>query len=168
MVVADSRGLCHVANPGSPWTHRLHCCVTPPADSPRLTRGQSASASPLRVMRAESGRHVPPSGPLVSPSSPSPQHPSALSLPPTLPKHPLSLAKPWRSFPSSTLAIEALPRRSIAGERQETTPTSYTAPISSSSLGRSFPNEFFFYSISSFKPQARKMTLSYSKPPPTT
>ena len=79
----------------------------------------------------------------------------------------LSLAKPWRSSPSSSLAIEALPRRSIAGERQETTPTSYTAPISSSSLGRSFPNKFFFYSISCFKPQARKTTPSYSKPSPS-
>ena len=61
----------------------------------------------------------------------------SLSLP--LPQALLSLAKPWRNFPSSSLAIEALPRRSITGERQETTPTSYTAPISSSSLGRSFP-----------------------------
>jgi len=43
-------------------------------------------------------------------------------------------------------------------------PTSYTAPISSSSLGRSFPNEFFFYSISSLKLQAKKMTPSYPKP----
>jgi len=47
------------------------------------------------------------------------------------------------------------------------TPTSYTAPIYSSSLGRSFPNEFFFYSISSFKPQARKTNPSYSKPSPS-
>ena len=44
--------------------------------------------------------------------------PSSLSLPPTLPKHPLSLAKPWRSSPSSTLTIEALPRRSLAGDRR--------------------------------------------------
>ena len=71
-------------------------------------------------------------------------------------------------LPSSSLAIEAVPHRSIAGECQGTTLTSYTAPISSSSLGRSFPDKFFFYSISSFKPQARKTTPSYSKPPPTT
>ena len=67
----------------------------------------------------------------------------------------------------SYLAIEALPRRSIAGERQGTTPTSYTAPISFSPLGRSFPNKFFFYSISSLKLQAKKMTPSYSKPSPS-
>ena len=29
------------------------------------------------------------------------------------------------------------------------------------------PNEFFFYSISSFKPQARNTTPSYSKPSPS-
>ena len=139
--MADGPRPCHVADHGSPWTHRLHCHVTPPADSPRLTRGRSASASPLRVMHAEYGRHVPPSGPLVSPSSPPPQHPFALSLslPPTLPKHPRSLAKPWRSSPSSTLTIEAPPRRSTTGGRRRTTPTSCTTPISSSSLGRSFP-----------------------------
>ena len=80
-----------------------------------------------------------PRAPLVSPApftwepSPSPLSPS--HSPQTL----LSLAKPWRSSPSSSLAIEALPRRSIAGERQETTPTSYTALISSSSSGRSIP-----------------------------
>ena len=47
------------------------------------------------------------------------------------------------------------------------TPTSYTAPISSSSLGRSFPNKFYFYSISSLKLQVKKTTLSYSKHSPS-
>ena len=85
-----------------------------------------------------------PRAPLVSPT---PLHLGTISQPPLSlpPSHSpqtlLSLAKPWRSSPSSSLAIEALPRRSIAGERQGTTPTSYTAPISSSSLGRSFPNK---------------------------
>ena len=81
-----------------------------------------------------------PRAPLVSPT---PLHLGTISQPSLSPSHSpqalLSLAKPWRSSPSSSLAIEALPRRSITGERQETTPTSYTAPISSSSLGRSFP-----------------------------
>ena len=140
----------------------------PSADGPLLTRGRSASASLVRVMRTESGHHVPPSGPTRQPDPSSPgNHLPALSLSPShSPQTLLSLAKPWRSSPSSSLAIEALPRRSIAGECQETTPTSYTTPISSSSLGRSFPNEFFFYSISSFKPQARKTTPSSSKPSP--
>ena len=56
-----------------------------------------------------------------------------------LPQALLSLAKPWRSSPSSTLTIEAPPRRSTTGGRRRTTPTSCTTPISSSSLGRSFP-----------------------------
>jgi len=85
--------------------------------APRPTLGPHSSARPLFTREP-------------SPSPLSPSH-----SPQTL----LSLAKPWRSSPSSSLAIEALPRRSITGERQETTPTSYTAPISSSSLGRSFP-----------------------------
>jgi len=55
----------------------------------------------------------------------------------------------------------------LPGERQEMTPTSYTTLISSSSMGRSYPNEFFFYSISSFKTQARKTTPSYSKSSPS-
>ena len=82
--------------------------------------------------RAHSSARAPhlPSTPLLSLS---------LSLPPTLPKHPLSLAKPWRSSPSSTLTIEAPPRRSTTGGRRRTTPMSCTTPISSSSLGRSFP-----------------------------
>ena len=156
---------CHVADHGSPWTHRLHCHVTPPADSPRLTRGRSASASPLRVMRAESGRHVPPSGPLVSPSSPPPQHPFALSLslPPTLPKTLLSQTPSHGGAPPSPPPLK-LP---TSPEHRRKTPASYTTPISSSSLGRSFPNKFFFYSISSLKLQARKMTPSYSKPSPS-
>ena len=81
-----------------------------------------------------------PRAPLVGTT---PLHLGTISQPSLSPSHSpqtlLSLAKPWRSSPSSSLAIEALPRRSIAGERQGTTPTSYTAPISSSSLGRSFP-----------------------------
>jgi len=118
----------------------LHCHVTPPADSPRLTRRRSASASPLRVMRAESGRHAHPrahssaralhlpSTPLLSLSpSHSPQTPS------------LSLAKPWRSSPPSTLTIEAPPHWNTTGGHRRTTPTSCTTLISSSSLGRSFP-----------------------------
>ena len=139
----------------------------PSADGPLLTHGRSASASLVRVMHAvwaprpTLGPH-PSARPLFTwEPSPSPLSPS--HSPQTL----LSLAKPWRSSPSSSLAIEALPRRSIAGERQGTMPTSYTTPISSSSLGRSFPNEFFFYSISSFKPQARKTNPSYSKPSPS-
>ena len=115
----------------------------PSADGPLLTRGRSASASLVRVMRAESGHHVLPSDPTrqSDPSLPG-NHLPALSLPPShSPQTLLSLAKPWRSSPSSSLAIEALPRRSVAGERQEMTPTSYTAPISSSSLGRSFPQQ---------------------------
>ena len=102
--------------------------------APRPTLGPHSSARPLFTWEP-------------SPSPLSPSH-----SPQTL----LSLAKPWRSSPSSSLAIEALPRRSIAGEHQETMLTSYTAPISSSSLGRSFPNKFFFYSISSLKLQARR------------
>ena len=47
------------------------------------------------------------------------------------------------------------------------TPASYTTPISSSSLGRSFPNELFFNSISSDKLQAWKTTPSYPKPSPS-
>ena len=141
----------------------------PSADGPLLTRGRSTSASLVHVMRAESGCHVPPSGPTHQPDPSSPgNHLPALSLSPShSPQTLISLAKPWRSSPSSSLAIEALPHRSIAGERQGTTLTSYTAPISSSSLGRSFPNKFFFYSISSLKLQAKKTTPSYSKPSPS-
>lgn len=58
---------------------------------------------------------------------------------PSTPLLSLSLAKPWRSSPSSTLTIEAPPRRSTTGGHRRTTPTSCTTPISSSSLGRSFP-----------------------------
>ena len=159
--MADGPRPCDVADHGSPRAHRIHCHVTLPADGPLepprcVSCAQSLDATyPSRAHSSTRALHLP-STPLLS-----------LSLPPTLPKHPLSLAKPWRSFPSSTLAIEALPHRSIARECQGTTPTSYTAPISSSSLGRIFPNEFFFYSISSFKPQARKTTPSYSKPSPS-
>jgi len=85
--------------------------------APRPTLGPHSSARPLFTWEP-------------SPIPLSPSH-----SPQTL----LSLAKPWRSSPSSSLAIEALPRRSIAGECQETTPTSYTTAISSSSLGRSIP-----------------------------
>ena len=87
--------------------------------APRPTLGPHSSARPLFTWEP-------------SPSPLSPSH-----SPQTL----LSLAKPWRSSPSSSLAIEALPRRSITRERQGTMPASYTAPISSSSLGRSFPQQ---------------------------
>ena len=113
--------------------------------APRPTLGPHSSARPLFTWEP-------------SPSPLSPSH-----SPQTL----LSLAKPWRSSPSSSLAIEALHHRSIAGGRQGTTPASYTTPISYSSLGRSFPNELFFNSISSPKPQARKTTPSYPKPSPS-
>ena len=121
----------------------------PSADGPLLTRGRSAPHS-RTVRQCISGachaRRVWAPRPTLGPHSsarplftwePSPSPLSPSHSPQTL----LSLAKPWRSSPSSSLAIEALPRRSIAGERQETTPTSYTAPISSSFLGRSFPNK---------------------------
>ena len=56
-----------------------------------------------------------------------------------------------RNLPIASIGLDAL----------------HTAPISSSSLGRSFPNKFFFYSISSLKLQAKKTIPSYSKPSPS-
>ena len=141
----------------------------PPVDSPRHTRGQSASASPLRVMRAESGRHVSPR-PHASATPPLPPEHPVLSLPHLIHStHILSQAPSHGGAPPSSPPLKplhlagALPED--AGERRR-----LAAPprSSSSSLGRSFPNEFFFHFIFSFKPQARRTTPSYSKPSPTT
>ena len=66
---------------------------------------------------------------------------------------------PHHCSPSTSSELRRRTPKNDAGELHR--------PISSSSLGRSFPNEFFFYSISSFKPQARKTTPSYSKPSPS-
>ena len=167
----DGSRPCHVADHDSPRSHRIHCHVTLLADSPRLTRGRSVRH--LRcVSRAQSLGTT--SHPQAHSSARAPHLPStpllslSLSLPPTLPKHPLSLAKPWRSFPSSTLAIEALPHRSITGGRRRTTPTSCTTPISASSLGRSFPNKLLPLLHPLPQAQARRTTPSYSKSSPTT
>jgi len=152
--------------------HLGHIEFTATSPYPRIVRASLADGPPVHlwcVSCAQSlGATSHPRAPLVSPT---PLHLGTISQPSLSPSHSpqtlLSLAKPWRSSPSSSLAIEALPRRSITRERQGTMPASYTAPISSSSLGRSFPNKFFFYSISSLKLQAKKTTPSYYKPSPS-
>ena len=96
-----------------------------------------------------------------------PEH-HVLSLPhPIHSNYSLSNPKPWKSFTLSSTIEASSPRRSLAGESPEIDADELHHPIFSSSLGRSFPNEFFFYSISSFKPQARKTNPSYSKPSPS-
>ena len=134
--------------------HLGHIEFTATSPYPQTVHASLADGPPVHLWCVSStqslGATSHPRVPLVSPT---PLHLGTISQPSLSPSHSpqtlLSLAKPWRSSPSSSLSIEALPHRSITGERQGTTPTSYTAPISSSSLGRSFPNKFFFYSISS-------------------
>ena len=129
------------------WTttvHLEHIEFTATSPYPRTVRASLADGPPVHLWCMSCAQSLGamsyPRAPLVSPT---PLHLGTISQPSLSPSHSpqtlLSLAKPWRSSPSSSLAIEALSRRSIAGERQETTATSYTAPISSSSLGRSFP-----------------------------
>ena len=111
----------------------------PPADSPRHTRGWSASASPLRVMHAESGRHVSPR-PHASATPPLPSEHLVLSLPhPIHSPHLLSSSKPWRSSPIFPTIEAPPPRRSTTGGRRRTTPTSCTTPIFIFFLGEELP-----------------------------
>ena len=142
----------------------------PTRGNPHITRGRSASTSPMRVTHAESGRHVSPPTPPVSPTL---HHLGAfsqlsLSLPHSLPSPSLSSSKPWRSSPIFPTIEAPPPRRSTTGGRRRTTPTNCTTPISSSSLGRSFPNKLLPLLHSLPQAQARRTTPSYSKPSPTT
>ena len=80
----------------------------------------------------------------------------------------LSNSKPWRSSPIFPTIEAPPPRRSTTGGRRRTTPTNCTTPISSSSLGRSFPNKLLPLLHSLPQAQARRTTPSYSKPSPAT
>ena len=129
-----------MADHGQPRTYRLPLPRHPPTDSPRITRGRSASASPMRVMRTETWRHVPPRGPTRQPN---PLTPGSLlpafSLPPSLPSLSLSNSKPWRSSPIFPTIEAPPPRRSTTGGHRRTTPTSCTTPIFIFFLGEELP-----------------------------
>ena len=158
-----------MADHSSPRAHRIHCHITLPADSPRLTRGRSASTSPMRVTHVECAPRLTPTPPV----SPTLHHLGAfsqlsLSLPHSLPSPSLSSSKPWRSSPIFPTIEAPPPRRSTTGGRRRTTPTNCTTPISSSSFGGSFPNKLLPLLHSLPQAQARRMTSRYSKPSPTT
>ena len=106
-----------------------------------------------------------------------PRGPHASATPPFPPEHPV-LSLPHLIHSNYSLSLTPShggaspsppPLRPLllAGASPEIDADELHHPIFSSSLGRSFPNEFSFYSISSFKPQARKTTPSYSKPSPS-
>src|SRR6185436_20828601 len=120
----------------------------PSADSPRQTRGRAASASPLRVMRAESGRHVSPR-PHASAMPPLPPEHPVLSLPhPIHSPHLLSQAPshggaPPSSPPLKPLHLAGVPpedageRRRLAPPRLHLLPWGGASPTSSSSTSSS-------------------------------
>ena len=157
-----------MADHGQPQTYRLPLPRHPPTDSPCITRGRSASASPMRVMRAETWRHIPPRG---RTRQPDPLTPGSLlpafSLPPSLPSLSLSSPKPWRS---STLSPPLKPLH-LTGASPEDAEERHrrAAPPRSPLLpwGGASPTSFFFYFIPSLKLQARKTTPSFPKPSPS-
>ena len=153
--------------------HLGHIEFTATSPYPRTVRASLADG-PLAHLRCVSRAQS-----LVATSHPRPHpsarpsitwepSPSSLSLPHSLPSPSLSSSKPWRSSPIFPTIEAPPPRRSTTGERRRTTPTNCTTPISSSSLGRSFPNKLLPLLHSLPQAQARRTTPSYSKPSPTT
>ena len=119
----------------------------------------------VRVQRAETSRHVPPSRtPHVSHASSYTRAPRALSLP-VHSNLTLSLPKSWRSFTTISSTIEAPPpRRSITGGRRRSTPTSYTTSTSSSSLELEASQASPSIPFPFLKLQARRTSSSFTKP----
>jgi len=139
---------------------------------PRQHPGQSAPHSrtvrqctSVRVQRAETSRHVPPSRtPRVSHASSSTRAPRALSLIPFTQKL-LSLnSKPWRSSTTPPSIEGPPPRRSIAGGRRRSTPTSYTTSTSSSSLELGASQASPSIPFPFLKLQAGRTSSSFTKP----
>ena len=103
-----------MADHGSPWTHRLYCHDTPPADSPLVHLWCVSCAQKLSATY--------PRGPHASATPPFPPEHSVLSLPhPIHSNYFLSNPKPWRSFTLSSTIEASSPRRSIAGDRRRRT-----------------------------------------------
>ena len=141
------------------------CHVNTP-NSPRPTRGRSASAPPCVSNAQKLHATYPPHGPHASATPPlPPEHPVLSPSSHSLKNFSLSLnSKPWRSSTTPPSIEGPPPRRSIAGGRRRSTPTSYTTSTSSSSLELEASQASPSIPFPFLKLQARRMSSSFTKP----